>query len=92
MSCCPKVGTPEWALAGARGLLKAASAEHREAEPEIQRRREICRACTDRTGGQGRRFEGRMTTLSVCLVCVCNIAAKTSLKAESGGVCCAGKW
>jgi hypothetical protein len=91
MSCCPKVGTLEWALAGAAGLLNAASRRHRAEEEVIQARRDVCRACPDRTSSArlATRPSQGMTTLSVCKVCLCNIAAKTSLK---DATCCAGKW
>lgn len=92
--CCAPVGSLEWALAGARGLLNSVSATHRESDAEIQRRRDICRGCPNRTRSASPRHakSDGLTTLSICTRCVCNIAAKTSLKAESGGVCCAGKW
>lgn len=57
----------------------------------LKTRRDLCRSCADRTKSDDPKWQAKngLTSWSMCLVCHCNIAAKTSLLSES---CPKGLW
>ena len=99
MSCCKKLadkishGVVGLSQAAAVATAKAVGVEMEIATPpeQLAIRRNHCRACPDRTRSEAKKFIGKqgLTTWSMCLICHCNIAAKTSLASES---CPKGLW
>ena len=91
MSCgdCPKF--PSMIVHGVVGLTKAALHIDRASDAVIAERRDQCRNCNHATKRLARAHlpTKGLTNLSRCLLCRCNIAAKTMIAGES---CPGAKW
>lgn len=85
MTNCQKI------IVGVKGITQSILHINRAKEPEIKRRLEICRECSEATKNLSKAFEKNkgLTTKSRCQVCGCFIWLKTSLRSES---CPLGKW
>ena len=78
MSCCGKA--VEVLAHGAVGIASSVLPFSAKATPHVRyARREICRVCEH----SGKTVAGKLTNLSGCALCHCNIMLKTRLAAQS---------